>query len=176
MAKLVLRNLTFHAHSQWLTVLFDETFARLQRSLSLRTFLRGPSRYVSLLRLKTNLPDLFSHYSNAEHGSLQCAAALLMDHSHRFDIEPGSFGADCRAIYTVSQHLEAWATSPDSDYCNLSDIDEQDEIECVSELAQFASFDLIAVATEASLLLANDNAKEEINNFLKANVRYLPMR
>jgi hypothetical protein len=99
-----------------------------------------------------------------------------MDDSHRFDIEPESLGADCRAIYTVSQHLEAWASSPDSISCNLTEIGEQDEIECVNDLAQYSSNDLIRITTEAYLLLINDSAKEGINSFLNANVKYLPLK
>jgi hypothetical protein len=156
--------------------LLDESFGRLQGYASFRTFLRWPLRYVSLLRLKTGLPDLLNHYANAEHRSLQSAAASLMDASHCFDIEPGSLGADCTAIYTVSQHLEAWASSPDSIYCNLSEIDEQDEIECVNELAQFSSIDLPGVIAEAYRLLTNDSAKGEINDFLNTNVKHFPTR
>lgn len=48
-------------------------------------------------------------------------------------------------------------------------------MECVRELAEFSSIDLERVAEEACLLLTSNCAKEEIDKFLKANVKYLPI-
>lgn len=168
MEKMKLRNLSRRCHGLWLLVFFEPTIRRFRGT---KFSFVSPLKALISRQIVSQLLVLLSDYVTGfpSRRALKTARSLT-GLCHDYDIAPGVFGVDCRAVFSIAVHFEDMLQEGSCE-TKLDSVYDEEELLNAYRLAEAGPLDYVATFESAyARLVGNDFPTKDACDWITQNL------